>query len=198
MFQQIGLDVGVNAQLPGIDDAHGHAGLDRMEEKHRMDRLPNAVVTPKGEGNIRQPTRDINVRKFFFDTPRCLEKIECISRVLLNSRCNGKNIRIENNILARKTNRIRKHIVCALTNRHSPLKSIGLASLIKSHHHDCRTVFHRKSSLTDKFFLTLFQTYRINDRLTLNALEPSLNNFPFRRIQHDRDSADIRLCCNQI
>ncbi len=43
-FQQIFGNIRVNAQLPGVDDAHGHACLHRVVKEGGMDRLPNRLI----------------------------------------------------------------------------------------------------------------------------------------------------------
>ena len=49
-FAQLGIDVFIDLKLTGIDDAHVHAGCDRMIEKHRMHGLANTLVTAEREG----------------------------------------------------------------------------------------------------------------------------------------------------
>src|SRR5690606_42110399 len=39
LVAQIRRDLVVDFQLPGVDDAHGQARLDRMEQEYRVDRL---------------------------------------------------------------------------------------------------------------------------------------------------------------
>ena len=46
---QLGLDLVVGDQRAGVDDAHVEAGLDRVEEEDRVDRLAHRVVAAEGE-----------------------------------------------------------------------------------------------------------------------------------------------------
>ena len=46
---QFGRDVVVHADHAGVDDAHGHAGLDRVVQEHGVDRLARRVVAAERE-----------------------------------------------------------------------------------------------------------------------------------------------------
>ena len=46
---QLGCEVVIDAELAGIDDAHGEAGLDRVIEEHGMDRLAHRIVAAEGK-----------------------------------------------------------------------------------------------------------------------------------------------------
>ena len=49
---QLGIEPVVDGQRPGIDDAHVHAGLDGVEEEHRVDGLPDRVVAAERERDV--------------------------------------------------------------------------------------------------------------------------------------------------
>ena len=52
---QLRVELVVDTELAGVDDAHGHPGLDRVIQEHGVDRLAHRVVAAK--------------RKLTFDTP---------------------------------------------------------------------------------------------------------------------------------
>ena len=49
---QFRIEVVIDRHLPGIDDAHIHAGLDGVEKKDRMHRLANALIAAEGERQV--------------------------------------------------------------------------------------------------------------------------------------------------
>jgi len=48
-FAQFRIEVVIDRHLPGIDDAHVHAGLDGMIQEHRMHRLAHALIAAERE-----------------------------------------------------------------------------------------------------------------------------------------------------
>ncbi len=43
-FAQLRIEIVIHRHLPGIDDAHIHAGFDGVEQEHRMHGLAHAVI----------------------------------------------------------------------------------------------------------------------------------------------------------
>ena len=60
---QLRVDRVVDRELPGIDDAHVHAALDGVVEEHRMHRLAHRLVAAEGEGKVRDPAGDVDMRQ---------------------------------------------------------------------------------------------------------------------------------------
>ena len=58
---QLGGNLIVYAELPGVDDAHGHAGLDGVIQKHRMDRFAHRIVAAEGKAHVRHAAADFRV-----------------------------------------------------------------------------------------------------------------------------------------
>ena len=58
-----GLDRLVDRELAGVDDAHVHAGLDRVIEEHRVHRLAHRLVAAEREREIGDAARDVDVRQ---------------------------------------------------------------------------------------------------------------------------------------
>ena len=51
-FAQFAVDLLIDRELAGIDDAHVHAGGDRMIEEDRMHRLAHGLVAAEREGEV--------------------------------------------------------------------------------------------------------------------------------------------------
>ena len=60
---QLRIDLVIDRQLPGIDDAHVHAGLDGVIEEHRVHRLAHRLVAAEREREVRDAARDVRVRQ---------------------------------------------------------------------------------------------------------------------------------------
>ena len=62
VLEQILRDVLVDDQLPGVDDAHVHAGLDGVEQERRVDRLADDVVAAERERQVADAAADLHAR----------------------------------------------------------------------------------------------------------------------------------------
>ena len=62
VLEQILRDVLVDDELPGVDDAHVHAGLDRVEQERRVHRLADDVVAAEGERQVADAAADLDAR----------------------------------------------------------------------------------------------------------------------------------------
>ena len=60
---QLRLDLLVDRQLPGVDDAHVHAGGDRVVEEHRVHRLAHRVVAAERERDVADAAAHQRVRQ---------------------------------------------------------------------------------------------------------------------------------------
>ena len=60
---QFRIEIVIDRHLPGIDDAHIHAGLDGVIEEHRMHRLAHALVAAERERQVRHAAGDMHVRQ---------------------------------------------------------------------------------------------------------------------------------------
>ena len=57
-LEQLLRDLLVDAELPGVDDAHVEAGLDRVVEERRVHRLAHEVVAAEREREVRDAAGD--------------------------------------------------------------------------------------------------------------------------------------------
>ena len=60
---QLRLDRLVDRELAGVDDAHVHAGLDRVIEEHRVHRLAHRLVAAERERQVGDAAGDVRVRQ---------------------------------------------------------------------------------------------------------------------------------------
>ena len=111
---QLGIDVVVERELAGIDDAHIHAGLDGVIEEHRVHRLAHAVVAAEGEGEVRHAARHMHVRQLGLDAARRVDIGAGIVVMLLDAGGDGKDVGIEDDVFGREADFLGQELVGAL------------------------------------------------------------------------------------
>ena len=62
VLEQILRDVLVDDELAGVDDAHVHAGLDRVIQERRVNRLADDVVAAERERQVADAAADLHAR----------------------------------------------------------------------------------------------------------------------------------------
>src|SRR5690606_21360060 len=110
-----GIYLVIDRKLPCIDDAHVHACLNGMIEKDRMHRLAYRFIAAEREGYVRHAARDMRIRQALLDAPRRLDEFDGIVVMLLDPGRNREDIRVEDDVLRRKTGFLDQQIVAALT-----------------------------------------------------------------------------------
>ena len=83
---QFGLDLFVDFEHAGVDDAHIHAGSDGVIEKGRVHGLAHLVVAAEAERDIRDAARHLGVRQVVLDPARGVDEIDRVVVVLLHAR----------------------------------------------------------------------------------------------------------------
>ena len=63
LLAQHRIEIVVDAEHAGIDDAHGHAGLDRVVEENGVDRFAHGVVAAEGERHVGNAAGNLGVRQ---------------------------------------------------------------------------------------------------------------------------------------
>ena len=191
-FQQVGLDLVVNAQLPGIDDGHIHARLYRVVQERGVHGLAHRVVAPERERYVAQAAADQRPRQVLLDQAGGLEKRDCIIVVLLHAGGDGEDIGVDDDVFRREADLVRQDAVRALRHLEAPLGSVRLALFIETHDHDRGAVAPDQARLLPEGFLAFLQADGIDHALALHAAQAGLDDGPARGIDHDGDPADIR------
>src|SRR6185369_3677838 len=195
---QLWVDVIVKGELAGIDDAHVHAGLDRVIEEHRMHRFTYPLIAAEGEREVRHAARDVHVGKLGLNATRRLDIGVGVIIVLLDTRRHGEDVGIEDNVLWREADLLGQQLVGTLADGELALSGLGLALLVEGHHYDRGAVAAHFARMIEKRPLAFLEADRVHDRLALHAFEPGLDHRPFRRVDHDRHARDIGLGGEQV
>ena len=195
---QFGIDVVIDDHLPGIDDAHIHAGLDGVIQKHRMHRLAHRLIAAERERQVRDAAGNVRVRQVRPDPARRLDEIDAVIVVLLEPGRDRENIGVEDDVFRREVELINKDVVGALADLGLAREGVGLANLVERHHHHGRAVAPRDFGFVDELLLAFLHRDRIHHRLALNAFQAGLDDVEFRGIDHHRDAGDIRLGGDEV
>ena len=95
VLEQIVRNVLVDDELAGVDDAHVEAGLDRVKEERRVDRLADHVVAAERERQVADAAADLHAGAGGLDDPGRLDEVDGVVVVLLEARwrspgCSGR------------------------------------------------------------------------------------------------------------
>ncbi len=186
-------NVVVDRELAGVDDPHVHAGLDRMVEKHRVHRLAHRLVAAERERQVRHAARDVHQGKAPLDLPRRLDEVDTVIVVLLDSRRDSEDVRIEDDILGRKPDFLSQQCVGPRADLDLAVLGVGLALLVEGHHDHCSPIAKAFLRLLEKLLLALLHRDRVDDRLALHAFQAGFDHRPLRAVDHHRHATDVRL-----
>ena len=197
-FAQFRIEVVVDRQRAGVDDAHVHAGLDRVIEKYAVDRLTHRLVAAEGKRHIRNAARHMAVRQGAFDLTRRFDEIDRVVVVFLDAGRDGEDVRIEDDVFRRKSDFFRQQFVCARTDFHFARFGIGLALLVEGHDDDSRTVREHLARVLEENLFAFLQRNRIDHAFALQTAQTRFDHRPFRRIDHHGHARDVRLGSDEV
>ena len=106
---QLGLELVVHADHAGVDDAHVHAGLDRVVQEHGVDGLAHRVVAAEGEAHVGNAARDLGARQVLLDPARGVDEVDGVVVVLLDAGGDGEDVRVEDDVLGREVDLVDQH-----------------------------------------------------------------------------------------
>ena len=195
---QLRLDLLIHLEHAGIHDAHVHARRDGVIKKRGVHGLANLVVAAKAERDVRDAAADLRVRQVGLDPARGVDEVDRVVVVLLHAGGNGEDVRIEDDVFGRKADLVDQNPVGALADADLVLVSRGLALFVEGHHHHRRAIFQHRSGVLAKLLFAFFQRNRVDDALALQALQPGLDDLPFRGVHHEGHLGDFGLARQQL
>ena len=125
-------------------------------------------------------------------------KIHPIIIMLLHTCGNGKNIRVEYNILRCKTHLFGKYCISTLADFNLSFFGIGLPFFIKSHNNHCGTISLTNKSLVNKFLFPFLHGNGVHNTFSLHTFQSRFNNLKFGRINHHRNLCNIRFRLQEV
>src|SRR5699024_7565357 len=96
------------------DDPHIHAGANCMIEEDRVHCLSHRLITAEREGNIRKAARDMSMGQFLTNHGSGFDEGAAIVVMLLDTCCDCKDIRIENNVFGWYADLVDQQMISAL------------------------------------------------------------------------------------
>jgi hypothetical protein len=197
-FAQFSIELVVDADHPGVDDAHVHAGLDGVVQEHRVDRLAHRLVAAEAEAHVADAAGHLGPPQVPLDPARRVDEVDRIVGVLFDAGGDREDVGVEDDVLGREADLVDQDAIGALADLRLARQRVGLALLVERHHHRGRTVAADQSGLALELVDALLQRDRVDDALALDALEARFDHAPLRRVDHDRHARDLGLAGDQV
>ena len=200
---QRGFQVVVDAHHARVDDAHVHARLDGVVEKHGVDGFAHRVVATETERHVGHTATHLRAGQVLFDPAGGVDEVHRVVVVLFNAGGDGENIRVENDVFGRKTyptlvNIRHQHPVSAFANFHLALVGVGLAFFVERHHHRGRAIALDQLGLAFEFVQALFHADGVDDALALDATQTRFDDAPLAAVDHDGHTGDVGFRGDQV
>src|SRR5690606_17190031 len=125
----------VDFQLAGVDDTHGQAVADCMQQEYRVNRLAYRVVATEGEGHVGYAAGGQRIRQLIADIGAGLDEVHRVVVVFLDAGGDGEDVRVEDDVFRREAHLVDQNVVAALADFLLARGSIGLANLVEGHYH---------------------------------------------------------------
>jgi hypothetical protein len=195
---QLGLQVVVHADHAGVDDAHVHAGRNRVVQEHGVDGLAHRVVAAERERHVGHAAGHLGTGQVLLDPARGLDEIDAVVVVLFDAGGHGKDVGVEDDVLGREAHLIDQHAVGALADLDLALVGVGLAFLVKGHHHGGRAIALDQLGVLLEFLDAFLHGDGVDDALALQAAQAGLDHLPLGAVHHHRHLGDVGLGGNQV
>mmetsp|Transcript_3747 Transcript_3747/g.9780 ORF Transcript_3747/g.9780 Transcript_3747/m.9780 type:complete len:609 (+) Transcript_3747:1365-3191(+) len=192
-FQKLGVDVRVHRYETGVDDSHVDSVLNAVVQKGRVHSLAELRVAAEGKRHVGDTAGDVAARERFPQNLRRLEEVDGVLVVLFDARGDGKNVGVENDVVAVEPDLIHQNPVRAGANPDLVLHRSGLAHLVERHDNHRRAVPLNDPRVPPELILAGLERNRVDDALPLQTLQPLLHHLELRRVHHDRHLRDVRL-----
>ena len=191
-LQQVLGDVLVHRQHARVDDAHVHAGADRVVEERGVHRLADGGVAAEGKRDVRHPAADVGPGQVGANPARGLDEIDRVVVVLLDAGGDREDVGIEDDVLGGEADLFGQDAIGAGADFDPALVAGGLAFLVEGHHHGRRAVPADELRVMLELRLALLERDAVDDPLALQALQSRLDDAPLGGIDHDGHARDVR------
>ena len=169
-----------------------------MVQKYRVNSFTHRVIAAKAKRHVGHATRDFSAGQILFNPAGGVDKVDGVVVVLFDTGGDGEDVGIKNNVFRREVDFVDQQAISALANLNLARIGIGLAFLVKRHHHRSRAVALEQFGLLAKDRLAFFHGDGINNSLALNAAQTGFNHAPLRAVDHDGHAGNVGLAGDQI
>ena len=195
---QLRREIRIHAELAGVDDAHGQAGLDGVIQEDRVYGLAHGLVAAEREAHVRDAARDAGMRQVLAYPARALDEIDRVVVVLVDAGRDREDVRIEDDVLGREALFLDQNPVGLAADFLAALVGVGLALLVEGHDHHGRAVAAAQARVMAEDLLAFLHGDRVDHGLALHALQAGLDHFPLGAVYHHRDAGDVGLGGDQV
>ncbi len=163
-----------------------------------MHRAADRLVPAEREREVRNAAAHLHAGAPSLDLAGRFD--ECLGElvVLLDAGRDGKDVRVDDDLARVEPGSLDQQAVRALGDVDLAFDGVRLTALVEAHHDDGCSVAADLRRLGEEVVLTLFQTYRVDDRLALDAFQARLDHVPLGRVDHDGDLRDLRLGRDEV
>ncbi len=184
--------------MTGVDDTHGQAVADRVQQKHRVDRLAYRVVAAKREGHVRDAAAGQRIGQLVADIGAGVDEIDGVVVMLFDAGGDGEDVRVEDDVFRREADFVHQNVVGTFADFFLARLGVGLAGFVKGHHHHGGAVALAQLGVVNELFDAFLHADGVDDAFTLDALEARFDHLPLGGVDHDRYAGDVRLAGNQV
>jgi hypothetical protein len=100
-----------------------------------VDRLAHRVIAPETETHVADAPRHFGTRQIGLDPARGLDEVHRVVVVLFNAGGNGEDVGVKNDVFRREPHLVDQNTVSTLADIDLARVGVGLALLVKGHHH---------------------------------------------------------------
>ena len=186
------LNLLVDDELAGVDDAHVHSVANSVVEEAGVHCLAHVVVAAKAEADVGDTAADFGPRKVLLDPSRSLKEVEGVAAVLVHACRDGEDVGVKDDVFGGESVG-HQQVVGALADFDAAVVGIRLALLVEGHDDDGGSEAAAVACLVEEFRLARFERDGIDDGLALDALEAGRDDFPLRRVDHDGNARNVGL-----
>ena len=163
------LDVVIDRELAGVDDAHVHPGRDRVVKEDRVDRLANGVVATEREADVGHAAAHEGSRQLGLDPAGRIDVGRGVRGVRLDAGGDGEDVRVEDDVLRLIARLGDKQVVGTAGDRDLAFDRVGLALLVEGHHDDGGAVAADEPRLAEELGLAFLHADRVHDAAALQV-----------------------------
>ena len=195
---QVGFQIVVQRQRAGVDDAHVHAGLDRVVQEHHVDGLAHQLVAAERERYVGDAAGNVAEREAALQFAGAFDEGDRVVVVFLDAGRHREHVGVEDDVFGREADLLGQQRVGARADLDLALDGIGLAHFIERHHHHRGAVAAHQERLAQEFGFAFLHRDRVDDALALQALQAGLDDAELGAVDHHRDARDVGLGGDQI
>ena len=135
-----------------------------------MHGFTDVIVTPERKRQVTDTSTHMGSRQILLDPSRCLDEIDSIIIVFLDTCCNSQHIRVEDDIVGIEAHLFSQDAISTSAHFNLTFVSIRLSLFIESHHYCCGSQSLNHPGTFNKDLLSFLQGNGIDNRFSLQTL----------------------------